>query len=254
MAGAASVSNVLVTVNVAPAWTGTLSPEVYVEGNELTLLSAGDILAEYDVLALDNALAYGVADHVGTYQTHESNVVDIGYEASVRVDFEISEYAYNFNESITIVQDILAEADVLNESNRQHYRVLPQIRTAGDDEVWSEWQEYVPGLILARYFDVRLVIETDDLMIKPYVESFTWSIDVPDMVQKGEGVVVADTGITVTYDKAFHAIPNVQITWLDAMDGDRYVLTNSDEEGFDIRFYNGSTPVERTMNWISQGY
>src|SRR5690606_31041198 len=132
MAGAASVSNVLVTVNVAPAWTGTLSPEVYVEGNELTLLSAGDILAEYDVLALDNALAYGVADHVGTYQTHESNVVDIGYEASVRVDFEISEYAYNFNESITIVQDILAEADVLNESNRQHYRVLPPIRSAGD--------------------------------------------------------------------------------------------------------------------------
>ena len=120
--------------------------------------------------------------------------------------------------------------------------------------VWSDWRDYVPGLIHARYFDVRLVLETDDPMIVPFVTAFTWIIDVPDLIQRGEQVTIPDTGVRITYPKHFHMVPNVQIATYDAIDGDRYVLSNPDETGFDIRLYNGATPVERQINWLSQGY
>jgi hypothetical protein len=46
----------------------------------------------------------------------------------------------------------------------------------------------------------------------------------------------------------------VQITVLDAIDGDRFVLTNSTLNGFDIQLFNNSTPVERQINWLAQGF
>jgi hypothetical protein len=98
------------------------------------------------------------------------------------------------------------------------------------------------------------VLETSDPLIVPFVDEFTWSVDVPDMIQKGEGVTVSVLGSTVSYAKDFHAVPNVQITILDAVDGDWIELTNSTFSSFDITIYNGATAVSRAINWISQGY
>jgi hypothetical protein len=114
--------------------------------------------------------------------------------------------------------------------------------------------DYVPGLINARFFDVRLVLETRNPLIVPFVEAFTWTVDVPDLIQRGELVTVPVGGLHIVYDKWFHATPNVQITWLNAVNGDRYVLSNQSEQGFSIVFYNGNTSVARQMNHISQGY
>jgi hypothetical protein len=132
--------------------------------------------------------------------------------------------------------------------------VTPQLRTAQAEGDWSEWRDYVPGLINARYFDVRLLIDTADPLIIPFVTKFEWTIDVPDLLQRAESVNIPVGGVRITYDKVFHAVPNVQISILDALDGDRFVLAESDEEGFTITTMNGSTSVERSINWISQGF
>lgn len=247
------VRNVLVINDEHPDWDG-VKTNTFVFENKLTLDLGGDILSAEDVLSIDDIIFFGGVVSTGTYKTDDSNIVDIGFSEPCRVDFSISEFALNFNENILAVVDILAEQDILNESNRQFYSVRPQIRYAGNDAIFNDWQEYVPGLINARYFDVRLLLETKDPLIVPFVEEFTWSIDVPDLIQKDENVTISDTGITITYEKTFHVIPNVQITVLDAIEGDRFVLTNSTESGFDVQLFNNNTPVEREINWLAQGY
>lgn len=252
--GASLVRNVLDTTQEHPTWTGDLTDGAYIYDEQLTLEPAGDILALDDVFLPDDLLWTDGSALYGTYETATANIVDIGYVSQVKIDFQIEEFALNFRENVLILADVLAETDILNDSNRQFYKVQPQIRFAGDDAVFNDWVDYVPSLINARYFDVRLVLSTTDPLIVPFVTEFTWSIDVPDLIQKDENVTIPVAGTTITYAKAFHAVPNVQITVFDAINSDRYVLTNSTNTGFDIQLFNVSTAVEREINWIAQGY
>lgn len=252
ISGATLTRNVLVTEVESPAWLGAKTGGTYVLDDELSLIGAGDILTAPDFLSITDVLRFGGAVQSGTYEGTET--IDIGYVAPVRIDFAIEAYGLNFGENFLTIEDVLSYVDVLNVSNAQHWRVTPQIRHAGDDEIYTEWRDYLPGLINARFFQVRLVLSTDDPLIVPFVSSFTWSVDVPDMIDRAENVVVPDTGMSVEYANAFHAVPNVQIAWLDAIDGDRYVLTNQSETGFEIQFFNGATAVSRVMNRLSQGY
>lgn len=254
VSGASIVRNVLITVDEHPDWDGDLTDGAYVYKNELTLRPQGDILALEDIYLPDDLLfTDGVAAY-GTYETDDSNIVDIGYVSQVKIDFTIKEYALNFNENVLSYVDVFAELDILNDSARQFYSVQPQIRFAGDDGIFGDWVDYVPSIINARYFDVRLVVSTTDPLIVPFVEEFTWTVDVPDLLQKAENVTIGTAGATITYGQEFHSVPNVQITVFDAIDGDRYVLTNSTVTGFDIQMFNVSTPVSRVINWIAQGY
>lgn len=152
--------------------------------------------------------------------------------------------------------DVLVEPDVLNGTNRQHYQVRPQIQVAGDDGVYGAWQDYIPGTINARFFNVRLVLETDDPTIVPFVRRFSWTVDVPDLLQSGTALTVPPAGTRVIFPKQFHMKPNLQVTILDAVAGDRAVVRQDVDPmlGFDIQMFNGSTPVERVVNWLAQGY
>lgn len=256
ISGAILVRNVLVTIHEDPSWTGELEGGAFIHDGELTLRGMGDILSAPDVLSLQDVLWFGGVESGGIYTTDDSNVIDIGYAAPVRIDFEIDEYALNFGEDVLSYEDVLAVADILNDSNRQHYSVRPQIQFAQDDCVFGDWQDYIPGTVNARYFRVRLVLETDDPLIVPFVRRFSWTIDVPDLVQTGTNLSVPSSGLRVTYGKAFHAIPNLQVTILDAIAGDRAVVQQNTDPllGFDIRIFNNSTPVERVINWLAQGY
>lgn len=252
VSGASLVRNVLLTEVEDPAWSGTVGAGAYIHNSLLTLTGAGDILDATDILSAQDILWYGGAETYGTYES--ATTVDIGFVAPVRLDFSIDAYALNFGEDVLSMADVFANPDILNASNAQHWSVTAQYRTAGEDLAYTNWINYTPGLVNARYYQVRLVIKTDEPLIVPFVEHFTWIVDVPDLLQGAENVTIPDTGLHITYPKEFHVIPNVQIATFDAIDGDRYVLTNSDKTGFDIQLFNTSTAVERRINWISQGY
>jgi len=252
VSGAALVRNVLLDEVENPEWSGSLSEGAYIWNDQLTLIGAGDVLAEVDVLAARNILWHGGAAQRGVYAPLRT--VDVGFVAPVRLEFRIDAYALNFDEDVLSMEDVLSNPDILNESNAQHWRVMPEYRTADEDGIFTPWRTYTPGLINARYFEVRLILETDEPQIVPFVERFEWIVDVPDLLQSAESVTVPSEGLQVVYAKTFHAVPNVQIATFDAVDGDRYVLTGSDEVGFHIRLFNGSTPKAGQINWLAQGY
>lgn len=254
IAGATLERNVIIVRGEAPAWPGDKSGGAIEYDGMLTLAPQGDVLALDDVLAESDVILLGGPAASGTYTILEADRVDIGYVAAVRVDLHVEYQARNLSADILGEPDVLALADVLNGTDRQYVRVRPQVRYGQAEDEWSEWRDYVPGLLNSRYFDVRLILESLDPQIVPFVSQFTWSIDVPDLIQRGEAVAVPALGIDITYPKRFHAVPNVQITLLDAEADDQVVLTNSTEDGFHLQVMSGTTPVDREVNWIAQGY
>jgi predicted phage tail protein len=254
ISGGSLVRNVIATTNEHPSWTGDLIDGAYIYDGQLTLAPAGDILALDDIFLPDDLLWTDGCAPSGIYETATANIIDIGYVSQVKIDFQIESFALNFNENILALEDVFIEEDLLNDSNRQFYSVQPQIRFAGEDGIYGNWVDYVPSVVNARYFDVRLVLSTTDPYIVPFVTEFTWSVDVPDLLQKAENVTIPTSGATITYAKEFHAVPNVQIAVFDAINGDRYVLTNSTNTSFDIQLFNASTAVQRNINWVAQGY
>lgn len=254
ISGATLVRNVLVSRNEAPGWDGDLAGGAVVHHGMLTLAPQGDVLAISDIFAVPDVLWLGGPAASGSFTIDEANQVDIGFVAAVRVDLQVTYHVANLSADILSVDDVLALDDVLNSSDRQFVRVRPQVRFAQEAGEWTEWRDYVPGLLNGRYFDVRLQLETLDPNLVPFIDQFTWSIDVPDLIQRGEALAVSGAGVEVTYSKAFHAVPNVQLTLLDAQEGDRTVLTDSTETGFHVQVMNGGTPVAGILNWISQGY
>ncbi len=256
ISGAVLVRNVLATIHEDVSWNGTLAGGAFIHDGELTLAGVGDILSAQDVLTLEDVLWFGGVVSGGTYTTNDANIVDIGYSTPVRIDFELDEYALNFGEDVLSYEDVISVSDVLNDSNRQHYQVKPQIQFAHNDGLYGAWQDYVPGTINARYFRVRLVLQTEDPLIVPFVRHFSWTVDVPDLVQVGTGVMIPGGGRRINYPKNFHATPNLQLTVLDALDGDRAVVRQDVDPmlGFNVQILNNSTPVERVINWLAQGY
>lgn len=254
IAGAVLVRNVLVTRHEHPDWPGTLEGAAFVFDGDLTIAATGDVLAAPDLVSTNDILWYGGAGQAGAYNAAAAHVVDVGYVAPCRIDFQIDEYALNFTENVLGIEDILAQPDLLNASNRQLYTVQPQVRTAQAAGEWGPWRDFTPGLLNARFFDARLVLESRDPLVVPFVRAFTWSIDVPDLLQHAESVEVPAAGLRVDFPRAFHATPNIQITQLDAINGDRFVLSGVDLEGFNIRFFNGTAAKAATMNYLAQGY
>lgn len=254
VAGATLERNVIIVRNEAPAWPGEKEGGAIEYGGALTLAPQGDVLALADVLAEPDVLWLGGPAQSGVYTILEADRVDIGYVAAVRVDLDVDYLVRNLSADILSEADVLGLSDVLHGTDRQFVRVRPQLRYGQAEGDWTEWRDYVPGLLNGRYFDVRLILETVDPQMVPFVTQFTWSIDVPDLIQRGEGVSVPTAGLVITYPKTFHAVPNVQITLLDAQADDQIVLTNSTAEGFRIQVNSGLVPVARSVNWIAQGY
>jgi hypothetical protein len=254
VSGATIVRNVLVTVNEHPAWDGDFYDGAIEFDGDLTLEPLGDILSLDDIFVPDDLIFIDGCAPFGIYETKTSNIVDIGAPAPVLLSFNFESFAFNFHQNILSMTDVLSEADVLNDSDRQFYTTQPQVRYAQGDGVFGDWVNYTPGLINAQYFDVRVVISTTDPLIVPFVTEFTWTLDVPDLIQKAQSVTIGTGGATITYPKPFNVIPNVQIAVFDSIDGDRYVLSNSTETSFDIQLFNGSTAVTRQINWLAQGY
>nr|WP_313658853.1 host specificity factor TipJ family phage tail protein [Achromobacter ruhlandii] len=256
ISGAVLVRNVLIVQDEAPEWTGTLDAGAIVFDGKLSLAAMGDWFASEDLLAESDLLWMGGTAPAGTYTNSVDDQVDIGYVAPVRIDFDIEFVAVSQDDDLLTVPDLFAVDDLLNGSARQAITVRPQIRYSQAEGDWSDWVDFVPGLVNARYFDVRLYLATSNPRIVPLVSRFLWTVDVPDLVQRAESVVVPAEGMRVVFPKPFHARPNLQVTILDSQNGDRAVVpaVTADDLGFDIRIFNGSTPVERQINWIAQGY
>jgi hypothetical protein len=79
-------------------------------------------------------------------------------------------------------------------------------------------------------------------------------VDVPDRNETGRGLVVDTDGLDVTYGRDFNATPTVVCQVVNAQGGEDVVVSNESVSGFNVTVNVDGLPVERTINFIAQGY
>ena len=210
------------------------------------------------MLVEPDVLWYGGSDGTGHYRTDRP--VDVGREADCLLAFDLSVRGERHSDNVLTMMDVLAAGDFTDVSASSFIRAVPQLRMAGNDGIWSDWRDYVPGLTVARHFDVRLQLESRDPLVTPVVDSFSWSVDMPDRQDQGTHVQVPVEGLDVVYPVPFNGgpsgedRPNVLVTVIGAAAGDVVELTGSTLAGFSVRIRGGTGYVSRAINWIAQGY
>ena len=75
-----------------------------------------------------------------------------------------------------------------------------------------------------------------------------------DIVETGNGILIPAEGTTIQFAKHFHATPNVQVTILNKEQGDDEIISNPTTDSFDIVITNNEQPVQKTINYVVQGY
>lgn len=224
--------NVIATHDESLAWDGTLVNLDAVAGN----------------LRLDGA----VSDS-GSYTIPAAHRIDAGRVAPCSVLITYAVYGQSKYADILSTPDILSVADILGSVFGGLVDAIPQIRTAGEDGVFGDWQNYVPGVYVARHYDARLLVYCYDQSVYAVCTGLTFSVDVPDLVQSGT-VALPASAEPVSFATPYIEVPNIQITIIGASAGDDVILTSPDTSGFTVGVKNGASFVARTINWQARGY
>lgn len=101
---------------------------------------------------------------------------------------------------------------------------------------------------------MRAILTSYSTQLTPLLTNFSYTVDLPSTTQTFTSQAIAAGGTSLTYTKAFHQQPNVQVTILNPSAGDYISITNNTTTGFTLQVLNGGSGVARTVNTLSQGY
>ena len=218
----------------ATGWSGTLSGGAVIDGTNITL-SGSPISA------------------TGSYEIPSSHIVDVGTSQACNVSVTYRMFAENPNDLFSTIP-VFSQIPSLIGVYAGQADVKIQIAIAPDSGVFGAWQDFVPGTYIGRKFKVKANLYSYNEQIRPVLDVLTFTVDMPDRVDRGTNITATAGGISISYVKPFQIIPNVQVTVVNALANDDIVLSNETENGFDVKIINGTTDVTRTINWLAQGY
>lgn len=184
-----------------------------------------------------------------------ANDVDLGEVYTSRVTAEmdvVGTDVYDIIDTISVVDNIESWDNSLDPSL---FNVVLQLRTSNDNEIWSDWKNFVVGDYCTRAYQFRAVLESYSTTIAPKISTLKVKVDMPDRVESQEDVISNVGGISVAFVKAFKAKPALSITAQSMQSGDYYALDTITNSGFNICFYNSSgETISRSFDYIAKGY
>jgi hypothetical protein len=255
--GAVLVTNVLATYDEAAlSWPGTLTGGATVLGSNIILAGGGNILDIPNVLSVGDMLWYGGASSTGTYQVPVGHRVNVGRVAPCTVIIVATGIGQSIYDNVLTIDDFLNYQDLFGSALGPEVSIQPQIRIADATGIYGAWQNYIPGIYYAQYFDSRIVLMSSDLQVTVVLSGYTFTVDVPDRIDRGQNISISAGGTAIAYSpSAFNAVPNLQITILNAQAGDDVQFTVApNAAGFTVKVVNAGVGVARSINWIAQGY
>jgi hypothetical protein len=133
------------------------------------------------------------------------------------------------------------------------------LRTTNDDPsgspAWSEPRQFLVGDYTARAFWPQLRLASADTNHNVLVTAASVTVDMPDRVEQGGGIVSGAGTKSVAFAHPFRETPAVGITAQDMQTGDYFAVSGKSASGFDIVFRNSAgTAVSRTFDYMAKGY
>lgn len=239
--------NVVQDMPQEPDWSGTKTDMVSID--DKLYLSPGDVLADWTTLSDVSTLYQGVSGSValeGYYEFPAEDLVDLGRVATVRVTTQLEVAGIVLDGQGTEVESV-------------DYEAYFEISYTDDDPngapAWSDWKRVVAADYMHRAFKLRLYMRALDINARPVISKANAIFDVPDRVERSQGLVCPVSGISVNYAVPYRNTPVLGVTASDMLSGDRLVIDNETSTGFTLHFENsGGTNVARTFNYTAQGY
>lgn len=190
----------------------------------------------------------------GTYEIPSGHIVDIGTVQPCRVSVAYTAATTSLSNDWDSVPVFDAWADTDGNVPGMG-SVSIEIATADGSGTFGAWQAFTPGTYLARKFKLRATLTRADTTVTQYLQSFSWTVDMPDRIVKGTAASAPSGGLAVTFSPAFQITPNVQITIVNATAGDDvFFPVAPSSTGFTVQIRNGGSNVARTINWSAIGY
>ena len=232
--------NVVETITESPTFSGTKVNTVK-DGNTLVLTDVNNIVST------SGSYAFNTIPDLGAVYTSRvtANFVASGFVQTDVID------------SRTALVDTWANWD--GEPSDKVIATL-EIRTTNTDSTatptWTPWQPLVIGDFQARAFQFRVSITSSDSSRNIAISDLSVTIDMPDRNEKAQNVNVPTTGLTVTYNNPFKAVPFLGITGQNMNDHQYWTLSNETTDGFTIIIYdnNSNQHVSKNINWMATGY
>jgi Putative phage tail protein len=268
VAGAQIVSNVIESWDeAATGWTGSFGGAAGLSGSDVVLTGAGNILSDPDYLNDPNIFDFGGIGGSGTYTIPNGHIVNIGYVEPCSVIITTLSIGQHVGDNVLTIADYLNFQDLLDASAQGLVNVYPNIAVSQDGSTWGPWFKWTPGSYTGMAFKAQIALETNDPTVQAILESFVFEVDVPDRDDHYTNVSIASGGTAITFkpdgaasSAAFNGgpaggnLPAVQVTILNAQQGDTVILSGLSLSACTIQVKNGGTGVARSVNVLAEGY
>jgi hypothetical protein len=269
-----TIANAVLNVNAvanwdeaSTGWKGSVAGAAVSDGIEIVLDYNGNALAVANWLATPDILHLGQAGASGSYQTPAAHEVDVHYVAPCIVSISFAAIGQVPGQNIFAVADYLGLTDLLGNSASANINVVPMIQLGDANHNWAPWQKFVPGVYNARYFRAMAQLASSDPQTQAILEDLSFAVYAPQRIDDYIGVAVPASGLALVYTPngtptptPFNggpggaALPQLQVTILDAQPSDSLVLTNQTLAGCTITVFNGGTGAPRIVNILAKGF
>lgn len=254
ISGSVLVRNVVATYDEeATGWTGQTSGGLLVSGTDLVLGGAGLFSSIPLISSVNTVYYFGGVSPSGTYTVPAGHEVDIGSAQVCTCSVSYQLRGENPYALFSQIEDVGKMTSIEgNFADKVGCKI--RIAVAQNDGVYAAWQDFVPGQYIGRKFKFQAVLTSADSNVTAILDKMTFTVDMPDRVDKGNSVAIPAAGQSVAFTTPFQILPNVQITILNAQPGDDVVLSSSSTSGFTVQVVNAGSGVSRSINWLAQGY
>ncbi len=252
--------NVVATLTEGPTFGGVKSNTELVNG-KLVLASLLFDSATGDFDDRENSF-----DTVTTFESsgiyYFANHFDIGFKATSRLGYDFISNRFNNADTFDLQTPLFNSVEGLFDeagSDADDVSVVLQLRHTNDDPsgtpAYTDWQNFSVSDITARAFQFRALLSSTNPTSSPQIEELTVNIDMPDRTEAGSNITFAGTK-NVLFTNAFAASPALGISLADAVEGDRYTITNKTRTGFTFNMFTGSAVSTNPVNldYVAKGY
>lgn len=187
-----------------------------------------------DFIFFDNLYSVFLKTHIEATPSSSVDIQAIDYYFDVYIEGRAS------NETVTI-----SGWDTLD-------TVVPDLSTGSMD--FTTFHRIYAGEYIGNYFQFRLVAVSNrpDIGITVKTARVTGTAEI-----RTEGDfddICPPEGKQIYYGVPFYDTASVQVTQSDVVVNDTYTISNKNDEGFFVRFFNAGTGVERQFDWLGRGY
>jgi hypothetical protein len=212
---------------------------------------------------------YGGIIPRAVYTIPPAHRISVNRPAPCNVVMAASLRGQSIYDNILASSNIYALTDVCGADLGQAVSATLQVQLSQDNVSWATpFQNWIPGTYTAQGFNFQVILESSDPTVIPILSGFSFMVDVPDRLDTFTGLMIPAGGMPISYASGLQGnpaavfnggpngspVPNLQVTIVNASQGDDVILTNQKTDGFSVQVFNGGVGVARMVNIIAQGY